>query len=38
VRTIEALARARPALFTNPFDHIEPDTIMLKTAMLKTAM
>jgi len=33
VRTIEALARARPALFANPFDHIEADTIMLKTAM-----
>jgi DNA-binding IclR family transcriptional regulator len=32
VRTIEALARARPALFANPFGHIEADTIMLKTA------
>jgi DNA-binding IclR family transcriptional regulator len=30
VRTIEALARARPALFENPFDHVEPETIDLK--------
>ena len=29
VRTIEALARARPALFVNPFDHIDPDSIAL---------
>jgi DNA-binding IclR family transcriptional regulator len=32
VRTIEALARARPALFANPFDHIDPDTIALASA------
>ncbi len=30
VHTIEALARARPALFENPFDHIEADTIDLR--------
>ena len=30
VHTIEALARARPALFENPFDHIDADAIELK--------
>ena len=30
VRTIEALARARPALFENPFDHLDADDIVLK--------
>jgi DNA-binding IclR family transcriptional regulator len=32
VHMIEALARARPNLFENPFDHVDPDEIMLKTA------
>jgi IclR family acetate operon transcriptional repressor len=31
VRTIEALARARPSLFENPFDHLDPDEIVLKS-------
>jgi DNA-binding IclR family transcriptional regulator len=30
VHTIEALARARPSLFENPFDHIDADAIELK--------
>lgn len=30
VRMIEALARARPALFENPFGHMEADSIVLR--------
>jgi hypothetical protein len=31
VRTIEAMAGARPALFENPFDHLDPNEIVLKS-------
>jgi hypothetical protein len=32
VHMIEALARARPALFENPFDHVDADSILLRHA------
>ena len=32
VRMIEALARARPALFENPFDHVDAESIVLRHA------
>jgi DNA-binding IclR family transcriptional regulator len=32
VHAIEALVRARPALFGNPFDPLDPDTIVLRAA------
>jgi DNA-binding IclR family transcriptional regulator len=31
VHQVEGLARARPALFDNPFDHVDPDSIVLRS-------